>query len=236
VLLSSAAHVMETGGAVGPDSQAERAYRILRGAISNLELRPDEPLSEAGLAQRYGLGRTPIREAVQRLRHDGLVVSVHRRGLFVSSLSVADVREIYEMLEALDGMVAYLATERAATESLQELEALNERALAALARGDPPAWQEHNFSFHQLLVSVARNQRIQQEFDLLHDQLKRALLLTLPLRFEQMQSVEEHRTLLQGITSGDADVARRMAQQHRRRVRDEVLAALRRIPLPTLCY
>jgi DNA-binding GntR family transcriptional regulator len=163
---------------------------------------------------------------VQRLRHDGLVVSVPRRGLFVSSLSRADVCEVYELLEALDGMVVYLATTRAAPESLQQLAALNDAAVAALQREDPQAWQEHNFAFHQLLVEVAGNRRIKQEFNLLHDQLKRALLYTLPLRSHQIQAMEEHRTLLQAMQQGDADLARSLAQQqHRRRVRDEVLAA-----------
>jgi DNA-binding GntR family transcriptional regulator len=219
-----AAPEIPTNGARA-ESQAERAYQILRYAIANLQLQPDEPLSEAALAQRYGLGRTPIREAVQRLRHDGLVVSVPRRGLFVSSLRVADLREIYELLEALDGMVAYLATARAAPESLQQLVALNDAAVAALQREDHYAWQEHNFAFHQLLVELAGNRRIKQEFNLLHDQLKRALLHTLPLRSHQMQAMEEHRTLLQAMQQGDADLARGIAQQHRRRVRDEVLTA-----------
>jgi DNA-binding GntR family transcriptional regulator len=210
---------------IAAESQAERAYQILRSAIANLELRPDEPLSEAALAQRCGLGRTPIREAVQRLRHDGLVVSVPRRGLFVSSLSVADLCEVYELLEALDGMVAYLVTLRAAPESLPQLAALNDEAVAALEREDLPTWQERNFAFHQLLVELAGNRRIKQEFNLLHDQLKRALLYTLPLRSHQMQAMEEHRTMLQAMQQGDADRARSIAQQHRRRVREEVLTA-----------
>jgi DNA-binding GntR family transcriptional regulator len=216
---------IHANGTGGSESQAERAYQILRAAIANLELRPDEPLSEAALAQRYGLGRTPIREAVQRLRYAGFVVSVPRRGLFVSSLTLADLREIYELLEALDGMVAYLATERAGPEGLQRLEAANDRAVAELRRGNPQAWQEKNFAFHPLLVELAGNRRIEQEFNLLHDQLKRALLFTLPWRSHQMQAMEEHRALLEAMRRGDADLARRLAQHHRRRVRDEVLTA-----------
>ena len=96
--------------------QAEHAYRVLRAAISNLELQLEQPLSEAGLAQSYGLGRTPVREAVHRWRQDGLVVSIPRRGSFVSTFTVKDICEIYQMLEAIDGLAARLASEHADTE------------------------------------------------------------------------------------------------------------------------
>jgi DNA-binding GntR family transcriptional regulator len=218
------------------ESQAEQAYRVLRAAISNLELQPDELLSEAMLAQRYGFGRTPVREAVHRLRQDGLVVSIPRRGLVVSSFTGEDVRELYEMLEALDGMAAYLATERADADGINRLRDLNEQGIAALARQDYRAWQEYNFAFHQLLVDLSGNKRMQQAFTLLHDQLKRALLLTLPIRQNQAQSMAEHREMLEAMARRAPECARAIAQQHRRRVRQEVLEALSRIPLPRMQY
>lgn len=222
--------------AIESEPQVERAYWVLRAAIANLELRPNEQLSEVTLARRYGFGRTPVREAVHRLRQEGLVVSIPRRGLFVSSFTVDDIREIYELLEGIDGVAAHLVTQRARDDELARLEELHQRMVVDLARGDLATWQEHNYAFHREFVRLAGNQRMTQSFDLLHDQLRRALLLTLPLRGAQNASMEEHAQLLQAICARDAETARSIAQRHRQRVRASVLEKLQSIPLAGLRY
>ena len=95
-----------------PESQSTQAYRAIRTAIVELRLRPGEPLSEGLLAERFSFGRMPVRAAVNRLCHDGFLVAVARKGIYVNTLRIDDVREIYEMLEALDGMAVRLAAGR----------------------------------------------------------------------------------------------------------------------------
>jgi GntR family transcriptional regulator, rspAB operon transcriptional repressor len=217
------------------ESQSERAYRVLRLAIANLELSPAEPLSESVLAQRYGFGRTPIREATHRLRQDGLIEAVPRRGLFVSSVDAGQVRDILEMLEALDGMGTYLAAQRADERSLERLEHVHQLGASAVAAGDSRSWQLHNFEFHQELAEMAGNARLKQCFDLLHDQLRRVLLLTLAFR-NPSRAVEEHQGILAAMRSGDAEGARQLTQAHRKRARAEIMGIIDSIPLSTIRY
>ncbi|HWO30095.1 MAG TPA: GntR family transcriptional regulator, partial [Candidatus Acidoferrum sp.] len=86
-----------------------RAYARIRDRIMEGELLPDEPLSEYQLAEQLKLSRTPVREALKRLEHEGLVRFVFNRGAFVEGLSVHDIVEIYQVREQLEGFAARLA-------------------------------------------------------------------------------------------------------------------------------
>ena len=214
----------------GPDElQSMRAYRAIRAAIAELELRPGQPLSEAVLTRRFGFGRMPVREAVDRLRHDGLLVAVPRRGLFVKPLDLNDVREIYEMLEALDGMVVRLVAPVVTDDALRRLEetaATEERALRA---DDYASWSRHNKGFHQQLVELANNRRIASSMELLEEQVSRATRLAYPLRPKPFASVAEHREIIQALARRDGEEARLLALRHRERVRSEIVAALQQV-------
>jgi DNA-binding GntR family transcriptional regulator len=140
------------------------------------------------------------------------------------------------MLEALDGLAAYLAAERATDDQIEELRHLNNEAVGNLKKGNIRRWQERNLRFHQTLVDLVGNRRLHDTFDLLYSQLRRALLLTLPLRDEFMPSMQAHTDILVAIQNGDAESARSIAQEHRRQVRDDVIAALGKIDLPNMRY
>jgi GntR family transcriptional regulator, rspAB operon transcriptional repressor len=209
--------------------QSIRAYRAIRAAIADLELRPGQPLSEAVLTRRFGFGRMPIREAVDRLRHDGLLVAVPRRGLFVKPLDLNEVREIYEMLEALDGMVVRLVAPAISDASLAQLAETASAEEAALHADDYSSWSSHNKAFHQQLVELANNRRIAASMELLEEQVSRATRLAYPLRPKPFASVEEHRSIIDALARHDGEGARLIALRHRERVRSEVLAALERV-------
>ena len=154
----------------------------------------------------------------------------------MSSLTGDDVREIYEILKALDGTAAYLATERHDADGLARLEDLNDAAVRELERGEPRTWQQINLGFHHLLVELAANRRLLDIFDLFYTQLRRALLLTLPLRGDLMPSMHAHSEMLEAMHQRDAELARQIAQRHRRQVQEDVIAALDKIELPHLRY
>ena len=94
---------------------AERAYGRIREAIASLVLQPGQSLTEASISEWLGIGRMPVREALLRLREEGLVESVPRRGYYVSRISPEEAQEIYEMLEGLEGSAAKLAAQRGRT-------------------------------------------------------------------------------------------------------------------------
>src|SRR6266516_2315544 len=182
-----------------PESQSSKAYRAIRTAIVELRLRPGEPLSEGLLAERFNFGRMPVRAAVNRLCHDGFLLAVPRKGIYVNTLRIDDVREIYEMLEALDGMAVRLAagrTSSAALDPLDEMIAAEERSVLD---ADFEAEYHANRLFHERLVGLAGNERIASCVDLCEEQVGRATRLAARLREEVMSDVEEHRAILQAL-------------------------------------
>jgi DNA-binding GntR family transcriptional regulator len=111
-------------------------YRGLKAAVLNGELAPGEVLNEAELARRWEVSRTPVREAIRQLEQEHLVRWSPRRGATVAGITVAGVRDLYEVREALEGLAAQLAAHRATEEEVGELERLAVAIRAAHDRGD----------------------------------------------------------------------------------------------------
>ena len=150
-------------------SLADQAYLRLREEIIGVELAPGTVLREDELTQRVGVGRTPIREAVQRLHRDGFVTVIPRRGTLVSEINITDLAAIYEVRARLESWAARLAAERAgaqdhaeAQQLLRELKALSEsggyEALLALDR-----------RIHRFAYRCAKNAFLAETLDQYHN-------------------------------------------------------------------
>src|SRR2546423_14129707 len=105
-------------------SQGERAYLLIRDQIVTLRLAPGSVIEEARLRQELGLGRTPIREALQRLAHENLVTFVPHRGTFVSDINLTDLHRLTEVRTELEGYAARLAAERATAPDRSQMQLL----------------------------------------------------------------------------------------------------------------
>jgi DNA-binding GntR family transcriptional regulator len=207
---------------------AGRAYARLKSAIADLVLQPGKPLSERYLADWLGIGRMPVREALMRLRDEGLVTAIPRRGYYVSSISADDAREIYEMLEGLESMAVKLAAERADAADVARLERSVALQEAALAKDDLDAWVVADEQFHEALLEIGRNRRIQRVIEPLNAQLHRLRLYTVRLRPKPTRSVADHRALLDAIRARDGERARTIHQAHRAHARDVMVGVIRR--------
>ena len=211
----------------------ERAYARLRDAIANLALQPGQPLTEISLAEWLGLGRTPVREALARLRDEGLVDAVPRKGYFVSRISARAAGEIYEMLEGLEGMAMKLAAERRTPEQLVRMEAAVLAQEAALARDDLDAWIAADERFHTAMLDMADNGRIRRTIEPLNAQLHRLRLYTIQLRPKPTHSADMHRLQLEAIRDRDGERARALLQEQRQRNREVIVEVIRRLAGPT---
>ena len=138
-------------------SQAERAYSMLVDRITRLELAPGRMLLDRELTEDLGVGRTPIREALQRLAVEGLVVHFPHRGMAVAEITAVGTRDIYEFRSLIDGEAARLAATRATDEEIAGLLGLAAE-LAAQAEGDDvSAYAELDRAFYCLLGEACRN-------------------------------------------------------------------------------
>lgn len=213
-------------------SLVESAYDALKSAIRDNVFPPGYQGSEQEIATQLGMSRTPVHEAVIRLQEEGLVRVLPRRGVQVCAISPDDMREIYEVIVALEcasaELIAAMPPERRAPIA-EELAAVNAAMEAALAADKLVAWAEADGRFHQLLVERSGNRRLARLFHTIMDQSHRARMLTLRLRPKPALSVREHAGILRAIRTGDEAAARDRTKAHRVRARDQLLPLLRQL-------
>lgn len=204
-------------------SLVESAFQALRTRILNLEIAPGAQLLEAELTALLGMSRTPVREALARLAHEGLVIPVPRRGIQVAPLTARDIREINRVLACLE----VEAVTSLASRPLQqvEIEALDQSIAAmdaALVSGDLDAWGAADFRFHSLLFELCSNRHLRQTALLYLDKAHRARLVTLPLRRKPVYSNSNHAAVVEAIRRSDPETARDIHSAHKRRWSSEL--------------
>ncbi|QYM71733.1 GntR family transcriptional regulator [Pseudochrobactrum sp. Wa41.01b-1] len=199
-----------------PPSSLDRdtAYTRIRELISTGDLKPDEPLSERSLSVTLGLGRTPIREAIRALVVDGLVEIVPQRGTFVRRLTLDDLREIFEIRLALEGIAAFLVAQRGATPGLKNA-AVTLRDLYIETELDVELSQRASWCFHDELIRATRNTRLLRNYNDLRAQ-SGLVLQAVPNYDAQRtrESIGEHLNVYDAIVSGESVEAQKRMWNH----------------------
>lgn len=188
---------------------SEAAYRALKRDILTCRIEPGQDLREAALAEQAGFGRTPIREALARLVHDGLVEVRPRQGYQVTEITLTRVRELHELRLLLEPAAAELAIARATD---AELEALHDLAHATYVHAEPDTYERFIQSHREFHVSLAGlgNRLLAEMLDRILEELHRAMFRSLRHRDLADQQVDEHKTLLDAVEARDVRSARRI--------------------------
>lgn len=206
---------------------ADRAYEELKGAVLANRMRPGDALSVPALADQLGISRSPVREAVQRLIHDGLATHVPHRGAVVATVDVEDVRQLYVVREVMEGLAARLATERLDADRVAELRALLEEHERLVASGeDEKRHTEMDMAYHRLIREVAGNAHLSAALDTIQGKAHLALHSLWSSPEAPRLAVEEHRRIFEAMTAGDADAAERAAREHIHRLRIRLAQAV----------
>ena len=145
-----------------PVSFAEKAYQLLVRKITRLELAPGAVLVEKNLMAELGIGRTPIREALQRIAAESLVQHLPNRGMLVSDIGVANVESIYEFRSLVEGAAARLAATRATEDDIRELQSLVGQLNQATEDGDIDGFVALDWRFHEALGRASKNIYLQE--------------------------------------------------------------------------
>lgn len=207
------------------------AYAAIKDAIRTGLFPPGFQGSELEIAQRLGMSRTPVHQAIIRLQGEGMVDLRPKRGVVIRALSPIDMREVYDVIIAVEGMAALLAAETPQKEraaACARLSAINRQIEGALERNDLTAWADLDGAFHAELVKAGGNGRLNGIAETNIDQSYRARRLTLRLRPKPMHSISEHDAIVDAIAEGNGEGARRAAQEHKSRARDLILTLLER--------
>lgn len=205
----------------------QRAAEEMRRLIFAGELTPGSDHLEAELAERFGMSRTPVREAALVLEAQGLVSVRPRRGVRVLPVSAEDMAEIYDVLTELESHAAgRAAAMRHGDDDLAPMAAAIDAMDAALEAGDRDAWAEADEAFHAELVRLGRNSRIEGIVAMMSDQVRRARYLTLYLRPLPLTSNEDHRAVLEAIRAGAVYRAQSLHRTHRERAKEMLVGLL----------
>ena len=216
-------------------SLVEAAYDQIRRRILDNVWPPGHRALEQEVALTLGMSRTPVREALLRLQNEGLVEVIPRHGVRVLPVSPADMREIYQILTALECMAAELLANR--KPSAKELTPLVDATKAmdkALKQEDLDAWAAADERFHAHLVDLAGNRQLQATVLNYWDRAHRARMFTLRLRPKPMNSTREHMQMVERLRAGDAEGAARVTRAHRERASRELVTIFERFKLAHL--
>ena len=183
--------------------------RIVEGELGN-----GKRLDETELSGFYGVSRTPVREALQRLAESGLAEHLPRRGTFVRSPSLSQLVEMFEVMAELECMAIRLAARRATTNDIDALEKDNETCRAAVAANDTKKYYEINARLHGRIYQMSGNSFLANEARRLHDRLRPFRRLQLGVRGRMEESMAEHDIILAALRDGDADRAMETMKKH----------------------
>ena len=210
----------------------DAAYQDIRRRILDNIWSPGYQALEQDIASQLGMSRTPVHEALIRLAKEGLVEVAPRRGMRVLPVSPNDMKEIYEILTALESMAAsLLAARRPGDDELKPLVQATRAMEAALKRGDLDAWAQADESFHEKLMVMAGNKLLSDAVMSYWDRAHRARMFTLRLRPPPISSTQEHMALVERLRQGDAPGAEKVYREHRARASRELLAIFEKFRL-----
>jgi DNA-binding GntR family transcriptional regulator len=192
----------------------ESILETIRDAIISGELKPGEKVAEPELAERFGISRTPIREAFRQLETEGYLKVVPRKGAVVVSFTQRDVEEFFAIKSILEGYAARRACEKLTPREIDKLQTINDK-LAILARdGDVKHFFKVHNSFHDLFVRAADNEKLTELIANLVGRFQRLRIALLSLPGRMDFSVREHQKIIAAFRNRDADLAENLVRSN----------------------
>lgn len=196
----------------------ENTFHKLRDEIENGivtgEFEPGERLDEVQLATRFGVSRTPIREALMQLSAIGLVETRPRRGAVVVDPAPERIYEMFEVMAEMEGMAGALAARRHTDDDRLALMSAHQRCEAAAASEDTDRYYYDNEVFHCAIYAASRSTFLEEQCMVLHKRLRPYRRLQLRVRNRMKVSLNEHGEIVAAILAGDAEAARSLLRGH----------------------
>lgn len=189
-------------------------FNTLRQAILKGELAPGERLMEIQLADRLGVSRTPIREAIRKLELEGLVVMIPRKGAEVAKITEKDLKDVLEVRCALEELAVELACRNITDLQVEELKKNVKEFKKAIHGKDVTALAEKDVAFHDIIFSATHNERLIQILNNLREQMYRYRVEYLKDPDTHARLVEEHEGILSNLEQGNVEDAKKNIDSH----------------------
>lgn len=203
--------------ALNRQSASEQVYRALREKIEDGALAPGEHLADGELAEALGVSRTPVREALRRLVDQGAVETVPGRHTRVAPVQETDPGQVLPLLAVLHEFATRCAVTAISGEDLDEMSAANDRMLAAIHDGDPPAAQAADREFHAVIVRRADNPYLSACLDMISLHARRLEAMYFRDRDPGAESHQQHQHIIEALRDGREDTACALIRANMRR-------------------
>lgn len=208
------------------ESLTERVYAMLRTEILTCVLEPGREVSEAELAERFDVSKTPVREALAHLRSEGLVRTFPRRGYQVVPVTFGDMNELFDLRTILEAGAAELACQRITD---AEIDNLNRLADVVYDRSEQPSLKrfvQANRDFHIAIAKASGNERLYQLLSRQIDELERFFFLGARLRDVSNETQSDHHAIVEALRKRDPGAAREIMIRHNEVTRQGLFQAL----------
>jgi DNA-binding GntR family transcriptional regulator len=192
----------------------EVIFNTLREAIIAGELKPGERLMEVKLAEKMGVSRTPVREAIRKLELEGLVDMFPRKGAHVAELSAKDIMDVLEVRASLDALATALAAERIFDEEIKELKHVLTQFISYSEKDNLQGVIKKDVEFHDLIYRASRNERLIQIASNLREQVQRFRVIYLKDFSSSRDIIKEHEAIFEAVSDRDVKSAQRLALIH----------------------
>ncbi len=189
-------------------------FNTLRQAILKGELKPGERLMEIQLAQRLGVSRTPIREAIRKLELEGLVTMVPRKGAEVAQITEKSLRDVLEVRGALEELTIQLACTKMNDKILADLNEAHTRFKQAINSKDLTKIAECDVIFHDVIYDATQNEKLIQILNNLREQMYRYRMEYIKDSKTHKRLIEEHEEIIKMLKTADVDGARKAIRTH----------------------
>ncbi|MCU6747115.1 MULTISPECIES: GntR family transcriptional regulator [Lachnospiraceae] len=189
-------------------------FNTLRQAILRGELKPGERLMEIQLANKLGVSRTPIREAIRKLELEGLVLMIPRKGAEVAEITEKNLRDVLEVRCALEELAVQLACDRIDKQGIHKLQQAAKNFASVLDSEDITKIAEADVAFHDIIYMATENQRLIQLLNNLREQMYRYRIEYLKKKEYYPRLLAEHQDIIQAIANREHERATKITSQH----------------------
>lgn len=216
---------------------SDAAYRNIKAWIQTGKVPPGALIDEVEAIQQLGMSRTPVREALLRLQAEGYIEIRRHKGIRVLPLSSSDMREMYQVISALETMAVSLIVEKhASAEDLASLSDIINDMEAQLAAGDVDKWGEADEHFHRELMRLSGNKKLYAIGCQMRDFAQRAHRVALRMQSDhyRARSTRNHAKLVSSLLRGEAGDAAQSHQEQRQRGEDALIGVVEKFHLSSL--
>jgi DNA-binding GntR family transcriptional regulator len=192
----------------------EKILETIRDAIMTGTLKPGEKVAEPDLAEKFGISRTPIREAFRQLESEGYLTVIPRKGAVVTSFSSKDVEEFYAIKSILEGYAAHQACSNLTDKEIEKLANINEKLRQLAAESDIKHFFKVHNEFHDLFRRAADNEKLYEMISSLVSRFKRLRYASLSLPGRMTISVKEHVKIIEAFRARNPELAEQLVRKN----------------------